>query len=222
MGSRFMTPPPAFRATWLSSAPVKTMAPSARAIAASVMPKACARSMARLVGAEMATSVVAPKIAAFSTISNEARLVTTINPSRGDTPFAQQRADQLVERVVAADILAQRQNGAVARAEGGAMDGVGQRIEFLVAVEIGQRGENRARAKSARAGASGTACGNCSTVSTPHSPQEVRPAIARRRARCSRKRPGDSSMSSVRPLSWRPTTFTARISSPSGRSPRSG
>ena len=44
------------------------------------MPSASARSTARLVGAEIATSVEAPNRAVFSIISYEARLVMSIKP----------------------------------------------------------------------------------------------------------------------------------------------
>src|SRR6478735_8937996 len=63
------------------SVPVKSMAASLRAMLTRVRPRRLARSIARDVGAETETSVPAPKIAAFSTISNEARLVTRTKPS---------------------------------------------------------------------------------------------------------------------------------------------
>mgnify|MGYP004722700507 CR=1 FL=1 len=64
----------------------KTVTVSRRAIATSVTSSASARAMASDVGAEMATSVRAPKVAAFSTISNEHRLVMTTKPEAGSTP----------------------------------------------------------------------------------------------------------------------------------------
>ena len=101
---------------------MKIVAWSARAIAISVTPLASARSMASEVGAESATSVDAPKIAALATISNEQRLVMTKKPSAGATPLRDERADQFVERIVPPDILAQGDDRAVAIAPGGAMD----------------------------------------------------------------------------------------------------
>src|SRR3954468_9353529 len=51
----------------------------------SVMPSARARSSASEVGAEIATTARAPNAPAFSIISNEQRLVMTMNPLPGST-----------------------------------------------------------------------------------------------------------------------------------------
>ena len=91
---------------------VKTSKPSARAIAASVMPAASAIRTASAVGAETATISGAPIAAVFCTISTETRLVSSTMPSLGGNLALRQRAGQLVERVVAADILAQRDDAA--------------------------------------------------------------------------------------------------------------
>lgn len=61
-------------------------APSARATAISLTPSARARSIASDVGAETETSAGAPKIAAFSTISKEQRLVVSMKPSAAPIP----------------------------------------------------------------------------------------------------------------------------------------
>src|SRR3984957_14928454 len=68
------------------SACVKIVAWAPPAIAISGPPLASPRSMASGVGAESATSVEAPKIAALATISNEQRLVMTKKPSAGAKP----------------------------------------------------------------------------------------------------------------------------------------
>jgi hypothetical protein len=52
------------------------------------------------------SAVPVPAITAFCTMSTETRLVMTIAPSDGLIAGARNGADQLVERIVAADILA--------------------------------------------------------------------------------------------------------------------
>ncbi len=83
------------------SSPAKRIAASSRATETSVSPSFRARSIASEVGAEIVTSAPAPKIAVFSTISKEARLVTEHEAAARVSAGAQPRADQLVQRVVA-------------------------------------------------------------------------------------------------------------------------
>ena len=97
-----------------------------RATATSVMPAASAVRTASAVGAETATMTGAPIIAAFCTISTETRLVSSTMPCAAVDAVARQRAGELVERVVAADVLAQRDNALrPAPAEGRGVHGAG-------------------------------------------------------------------------------------------------
>ena len=82
----------------------------------SVMPKRRAASTARLEGAETAQITGMPAIAAFCTISKLA-LPDTSSTRAGERQIACQEplADDLVDRVVPADVLAQREQLAVAR-----------------------------------------------------------------------------------------------------------
>src|SRR2546421_7262949 len=86
------------------SAWVKISNPSCRATAARVMPAASATRTASAVGADTATRIGTPKMAAFWIILTESRLVSRTAP----LAVAGGSADQLVEGVVAADILACR------------------------------------------------------------------------------------------------------------------
>src|SRR5882757_1323611 len=64
---------------------VNTSKPSARAMAASVIPAASAMRMASAVGAETETITDAPMAALFCTISTETRLVRSTTPSPATT-----------------------------------------------------------------------------------------------------------------------------------------
>ena len=105
--------------------------PSLRAIAASVMPAASAVRTASAVGAETATMTGAPIAAVFCTISTETRLVSSTMPPLAATPAARQRAGELVERIVAADILAQRDDAVRRRPERRGVDGAGLDVDRL-------------------------------------------------------------------------------------------
>ena len=86
---------------------------------------------ASTVGADTATSIEAPIIAVFCTISKLARLVTQTKPWLASVPRTRHRTDQLVERVVAADVLAQQQRLAVGAAPGGGVRGAGGLLQRL-------------------------------------------------------------------------------------------
>ena len=87
---------------------VKISKPSLRAIATSVMPAASAVRTASAVGAETATISGAPMTAVFCTISTDTRLVSNTMPFSRDTAPRSSAPRELVERVVAADVLAHR------------------------------------------------------------------------------------------------------------------
>ena len=75
----------------------------------------------------------APSIAAFCTISTETRLVSSSTPSATATPLARQRAGQLVERIVPADILAHARRARAAVPEAAACTARVSLIEHLCA-----------------------------------------------------------------------------------------
>ncbi len=129
---------------------------SRRAIPIKVTSRSRARSIARAVGAEIAIRVLDPKAAAFSTISKEARLVTTRKPSSGGFSGSEASPDQFVESVVTADVLAHGEEGAFGICPGGAVDRPGRGIQDLAGVEgregsrDGAESETRRRAGRAR------------------------------------------------------------------------
>ena len=83
------------------------------------MPRSRASSTASDDGAPTATSIGQPATAAFCTSSNESRPLTQSTCSRErQQPLAERPADDLVERVVPADVLAQAEQRAVARRRG--------------------------------------------------------------------------------------------------------
>ena len=85
----------------------------------SVIPRSAASSTARLEGAPTATRIGQPATAAFCTSSNERRPLTQRSASAsGRRPFAERPADDLVEGVVAADVLAQAEQLAARRRRG--------------------------------------------------------------------------------------------------------
>ena len=81
---------------------------SPRTSATSVMPASSAVRIASAVGAETAMMKAAPIAAVFCTISTETRLVTTTAPLDSVDAGLRQRAGELVERVMTADIFARR------------------------------------------------------------------------------------------------------------------
>ena len=99
--------------------------PSARAIATSVRPRACARSIASAVGAEMATMRRRTEDRGLLDHFERGAAGEHDKAVARRHALAHQRADQLVERIVPADILAQNPDRAVAGAERGGMDGAG-------------------------------------------------------------------------------------------------
>ena len=88
-------------------------------------------SIASAVGAETATMTGAPMVAAFCTISTEIRLDSRTSPSAAGTAGAGQRTGQLVQGVVPADILPQRDQAPFGGPEGGGVDGAGGGIQRL-------------------------------------------------------------------------------------------
>ncbi len=97
---------------------VKISKPSLRATAISVMPAASAVRTASAVGADTATMTGMPMAAAFWIISIDSRLVTTPKPPFRVRARARQAPSELVERVVTADVLAQRDEPLLRRTEG--------------------------------------------------------------------------------------------------------
>ena len=113
------------------------------------MPHASAIRTASAVGAETATSRGAPIIAAFCTISIEIRLVSTTRPWRALAPVAGQDAGQLVERVVATDILAKRNQAALGFVEAGGMHCARLVVQHLEGGERLDRGHDLVRGEDA-------------------------------------------------------------------------
>ena len=95
------------------------------------MPAASAVRTASAVGADTATISGAPIAAVFCTISTETRLVSNTMPSLAETSLLRQRAGELVERVVAADILAQRHEAVRRRPECRRMHRAGLDVDLL-------------------------------------------------------------------------------------------
>ena len=85
---------------------------------------------ANAVGADTATSTGAPIIADFWTISMETRLVNTTSPDRALAPSGE-GPGKLVERVMAADILSDRNEAALRLPETGRVDGMGLAVQEL-------------------------------------------------------------------------------------------
>ena len=73
----------------------------------SVMPAASAVRTASAVGADTATISGTPSAAVFCTSSTETRLVSSTMPDASGHALARERAAQLVERIVPADVFAQ-------------------------------------------------------------------------------------------------------------------
>ena len=73
-----------------------------------------------------------PAIAAFCTISTETRLVSTMAPAAGVLAGTRERADQLVERVVAADVFARQHQPFTGPQEPRRMDRAGLVVQRLV------------------------------------------------------------------------------------------
>ena len=98
----------------------------------SVSPAASAVLTASAVGAETAISRPVPAITAFCTMSTETRLVMTMAPSAGLRPACAHGADQLVERIVPADILAHASHALARPVEPGGMHRAGFGAQLLV------------------------------------------------------------------------------------------
>ena len=117
----------------------------------SVMPRSAASSTARLDGAPTATRTGQPATAAFWTSSNESRPLTQRTCSAsGSSRSPEGPADDLVHRVVAADVLAHAQQLAGSGEEtcrvqaAGCVEG-----RLRLAQPVGQRGDERRAAAGA-------------------------------------------------------------------------
>src|SRR3984957_3560347 len=183
------------------SACVKIVAWSPRAIAISVTPLACARSMASEVGAESATSVEAPKIAALATISNEQRLVMTKKPSAGATPLLMSAPINL-SSALCRPTSSRKATIAPSRSHQAAP------WTARVSALSGCLSSSACNAALTAAGSTGgplatgdRAAGREARSAMPHRPQPVRPEIARPRARCALMRSPASVTLTLRPLS---------------------
>ena len=120
---------------------VNTSKPSARATAQSVIPAASAMRTANAVGAEIATNGGAPMLAVFCTNSTETRLVSYA--VGGGQAFDGQVTGELVERIVASDILAHGHNAARRRPERSRMHRAGLDIDGLQRRNGGHRRYDR-------------------------------------------------------------------------------
>ena len=112
---------------------VKMSKSSPRTSATSVMPASSAVRMASAVGAETAMMTGAPIAAVFCTISTETRRGDDDRAGRAVDAGPGQRADQLVERIVAADILARQHDALAGQVEAGGVHRAGlgmQRLHF--------------------------------------------------------------------------------------------
>ena len=69
-------------------------------------------------------------------------------PAPMSAPSRRRMADQFVERIVAADILARRDHLALGVAQGGGVDGAGFGVERLVRADRLERAEDRRAARS--------------------------------------------------------------------------
>ena len=134
-------------------------------------------------GPEIAASSGAPSTVAFCTISKLARLVTTTNPGRRVDLRAHRGADQLVERVVPAHVLAHQLQRAVGSGPSGGVHGAAGRVEGLIG---GQAHRAPAASRPNRDGAvpdTGWIClSTASTPSAPQMPHPVRPVSRRVRS----------------------------------------
>ena len=101
---------------------------------------------AKAVGADTATSTGAPIIADFCTISIETRLVSTTSPDRARSAVAGESAGELVERVVAADILSHRDQAALGLPEAGGMHRPRLLVQHLQREQRLDRGHDLVRA----------------------------------------------------------------------------
>jgi hypothetical protein len=104
-------------------------------------------------------------------------------PPGGRNPVARQRADQLVERVVAADILARMGDPLARLQEARGMDRARQVMDRLMGAQRVARARDLGHGEASRpAGTFGSARIACARLSIPHSPQPTGPSIARRRS----------------------------------------
>ncbi len=95
------------------------------------MPASSAVRIASAVGADTAMMKAEPIAAVFCTISTETRLVTTTAPDASVDAGLGQRAGQLVQRVVAADILARRDDALARSIEPRGMNRAGLGMQRL-------------------------------------------------------------------------------------------
>ena len=122
----FRVAPAAMRCGW-----VKTSKSSPRTSAIKVMPASSAVRIASAVGADTAMMKDAPIAAVFCTISTETLEVTTTAPVVPSTRLSGQRPGQLVERIVAADILARLDDALAGNVEARGMHRAGLRMQRL-------------------------------------------------------------------------------------------
>ena len=110
---------------------VKTSKSRPRITATSVKPQASAVRTASAVGAEMAAMTDAPMRAAFCTSSTETRLVISTTPEDPAIALPRQRARELVERIVASNILAHDQRSGRRIPKGGGVHRARLLVELL-------------------------------------------------------------------------------------------
>ncbi len=91
-----------------------------------------------------------------------------------------QRADQLVERIVAADVLAHEHDIAVERRPGGAVHGAIEPVHGLPLGQLGGGLEDCGRRRATVCGTGSVTRTTSAMFSTPHSPQPERPSSERR------------------------------------------
>ena len=180
------------------------------------MPAASAVRTARAVGAETATSVGMPAIGRLlhhldrDPAGEEQQAIAA-----GDAA-PRHRADQLVERVVPADILADEHDALAAAPERGGMDGVGLAIERLERRQRLHGGHDLVGREDADPPPT-VATGRIASarLSMPQRPQPVGPAMWRRR---SRKRGGPGlARATSGARSRRPRATTCEVADLGGR-----
>ena len=135
------------------------------------MPASRAALTARADGALTATTVPKPAAHAFCTISKLARPLTHSPwPARAGA-VEQQAADDLVDRVVAADVLADQHRRAGAVEGRGGVDRAGA-VEQLLLARTASGTSASTRANGARGGSGCRRSARSSTAVVPHKPHD--------------------------------------------------
>ena len=116
-------------------------------MAASVIPAASAMRTASAVGAETDTITGAPIAALFCTISTDTRLVRRMIPSLAAMDERASAPDELVERVVTANVLAQGNDAARGIPKRRCVNRARLEVEFLTRRHVPHGGHDLLRRK---------------------------------------------------------------------------